>query len=155
MADKTIGDRLRELIEDIRKVSYYRLELDTGIDQWHIKKIAYNKVSNPQPSTMKRLARALNVEPGYFYVRQPSELSNSLINHSNPKTTEDVTSAIRNMRSQLDRLELDLKNEIKIPILGIIPASYPCLVEECYEGDITISKAFVEEIPHPEKLFAL
>jgi SOS-response transcriptional repressor LexA len=156
VADKTIGDRLGGLIE-LRGVSYYWLEGQTGIAQEYIKKkIVENRKADPRQTTMKRLAKALNVDPAYFYTDNYPVNSEAPI--SQTSKTDDPLSPderIGSIEKDLQRLKIDLKNQIAIPVMGVIPASYPCVVEESYEGDITIPRQLLEGVSVPEKVFAV
>jgi SOS-response transcriptional repressor LexA len=141
---ETLGQRIKRLRE-ARGLNRYRLGKYSGINSGYITRIEEGEFQ-PGIEILKKLAKGLNVPLSTILDDNPEEPA---IEKLSPEER------IENITSDLVRLKIDLKNQIKIPILGIIPASYPCLVEESYEGDITLQRELLEGISNPEKLFAL
>jgi SOS-response transcriptional repressor LexA len=141
---ETLGQTIKRLRE-ARGLNRYRLGKLSGVDSGYITRIEVGAIQ-PGVEVLKKLAKGLNVPLSNILDDKLEELP---IESSSPEER------IKDIESNLQRLKLDLKNQIAIPVMGVIPASYPCVVEESYEGDITIPRQLLEGVPNLEKVLAL
>ena len=63
--DKTIGDKINELLE-IRDMKQMDLARATGISSGHISDLCNNKKTSVMVDTLQKIARALNIHSAYF-----------------------------------------------------------------------------------------
>jgi len=66
-ADKSIGEKVKELLE-LRQMSQEELSKITGISVSTISKIVNDKKQDLKMSTIEKLAKALRINPDYFFV---------------------------------------------------------------------------------------
>jgi SOS-response transcriptional repressor LexA len=140
MVSETLGQLLKRLIAE-KHTSQRQLAKNTGIDLSYINQLANDKAGGITLKTAKMIASVLGVQPEIFLSEDQTPVNLP------PKS---FSSILDEFKEKIAALEM-----VEIPIVGRIPAGYPCVKEECNIGFAYVAKESIKNIPDKDKLFSL